>query len=404
MILFALLCCVCMIFIFKKERILLNPVTVFISVWLLATFLAGMKLSKWHSGIDEKTLLTLGLVILAFTFSYYILCRLFRSNEKLLNFGNCCAINNSLKRWLIIVWIVFSVIEVLYSGGIPLFWHIQDSGKTYFDYGIPSVHGLMNSVGLVIILLCFYDVLKEKKRVANLLVIGLLLAYYALLLTRQVIISAVVEMAVVAFLMRKRKWSVTKLAAILIASILAFGLLGNIRTGYEEFMYVAQMHSDIPKPLVGFYWVYMYLSMTIANLNELITGFTDYIGLSAFSGAIPSIFAPLLGLDTGFYSADYLVTPAFNVSGFFVNAYLGFGVLGATVYSALYGSISAFASTRLANRNNELNVLIYAVVLQIISLSFFDDMLLYLPSSFQIVLLIVLSCVSKKLKDGMECA
>lgn len=400
MILFALVCFFCIVYSTKKQDKLLNPVTIFVAVWFLSTLLASMRLSKWHTGIDEKTILTLSLVVLTFTVVFFIFSRVLTRKKNILEFGSCPTINKKLKKALITTWAIVSVIEVIYSGGFPLLWHIFDSGKTYFDFGIPSLHGLMNSVGLVIILICLYDALKkEQDKLINFTVIGLLIGYYVLLLTRQVIISAFLEMAVVVFVVRKRKWSIIKLIIVLIVSIVAFGLLGNIRTGYEEFMYVAQMRHDIPEPLVGFYWVYMYLSMTVANLNKLITGPIDYIGFNAFSSVVPSVLASILNMDTGFYSADYLVTPAFNVSGFFVNAYLGFGLAGAIIHSALYGIVSAFASVRMTNSDNESNVLIYAVVLQIVALSFFDDMLLYLPCSFQIIILLALSYASLKLTN-----
>ncbi len=399
MILFVLVCVACTTLVYKKEKSIVNPVTVFVSVWLLAVCLASLRLSRWHDGIDGKTYLLLSLVIVAFSAAYVATRRLILSKYRPSSSDGCLSVDKRLVKALLMVWVAFAVVEVVYSGGFPLLWHVQGLDKTYFDFGIPSLHGLMNSVGLVIILLCFYNVCAggEKKR-ENIGIIIALLAYYILLLTRQVVISAVLEMAVVAFMMRNKRWSPGKITVLLLFSILAFGILGNVRTGYSEFMHVAQMRFDIPKPLVGFYWVYMYLSMTIANLNNLIIGNTEFVGLSAFSGVIPSVFAPILNLDTGFYSADFLVTPAFNVSGFFVNAYLGFGMMGAIVYSSIYGMVSSIASTRLRQSVNEINILVYAVAVQVVALSFFDDMLLYLPCSFQVVILFVLAFLSKKLK------
>ena len=58
----------------------------------------------------------------------------------------------SPKKEMVVYYIalVVFIIEVIYSKGCPLAWKILGNGKTYFDFGIPSVNGMF--YGLVILM------------------------------------------------------------------------------------------------------------------------------------------------------------------------------------------------------------------------------------------------------------
>ena len=365
-----------------------NPLTVFSSIWMSVVGLSYLQLSAWQSPIEDATYFVLFVMQTAFSI-FYLLGNGIKLKEYKADTERLTVTPKQLY-FLFRIWLIVEILEVVYSGGLPVIWHLFNTGKTYFDFGIPSVHGLMNSIGLVILLIAVFLILDGQDTNHKLLkIILFILAFYFALITRQVIVSALIEILIVIFLY-KPKLVIHKILPILLISIVMFGIVGNLRTGYEAFMYVSLIKKEIPQWMVGFYWVYMYLSMTITNINNLITGGFPPVGMNALSGFIPSVFAPMLGIDTGFYSADYLVTGAFNVSGFFVYFYQGFSTAGVVFISAIYGFLGGILFRKYCEYPSERNMLLLAIIMQIIMLSFFDNMLLYLPSSFQLIVVLFL--------------
>ena len=164
--------------------------------------------------------------------------------------------------------------------------------------------------------------------------------------------------------------------------------MGNFRTGYEEFLNVALMKEpNINKSLIGFYWTYMYLTMTVSNVNNAVLLDVNGFGLQP----IASIYLPTVISNIVFTEKieipQYLVTQAFNVSGFFMDFYIGFGNFGVAIISSIYGLLGAYLFKKVRKNENEKNVLYYAIYLQIILLSFFYNHLLYLPSGFQFIII-----------------
>lgn len=383
----ALSCTLCLLGYLSRGKFF-NPLTMFSGLWLLVVSLSYLQLSGWQSELSDSTII----VLMGMLASFGTLFLLGNGIEIKRNNGktNRNSIDYSGLRNLFSIWCLIEILEIVYSGGLPIFWHLFNTGKTYFDFGIPSVHGVMNALGLVIILIATNLSLKDNSNRKSLIaIVILILLYYLMLVTRQVLISALIEILVVV-LLNKPQIVVRKIIPIAFLAIIAFGIVGNMRTGYEAFLYVSLIEYDIPPLFIGFYWVYMYLTMTITNINNLIMGGFPAVGMNALSGFIPSVLAPYLGLDTGFFTADYLVTNAFNVSGFFVYFYQGFKISGVLVISAIYGLISGVIYRKSCEETGERNTLLFAVLMQIVLLSFFDNMLLYLPSSFQFVILLIL--------------
>ena len=287
-------------------------------------------------------------------------------------------------------WAVVELIEVAYSGGVPAFWYLIGNGKTYFDFGIPSVHGAMNALGLVILMLVVHLLvngeLKNRKKLIAVAVT--ILAFYLLLITRQVLVSAAVEMVIVA-LMEKPTLVSKKVIPLLISGVLLFGIVGNLRTGYEAFIYVSLISTDVPPVFIGFYWVYMYFTMTIANINSIVTSTFTPVGLQALSSYIPSVFDFMLP-SAGSDSSAFYVTQAYNQSGFFYDFYYGFGLPGVVCISGLYGWLGGILYRKYSTEHSVRSILCCAIASQIIILSFFANMLLYLPSGFQLIIVMLI--------------
>ena len=131
--------------------------------------------------------------------------------------------------------------------------------------------------------------------------------------------------------------------------------------------------------------------MTVANINNtVILGITGYGCYPIFKAFIPTVISNLFFANNSVVIPQYIVTKAFNVSGFFIEFYLAYGILGVIIISGIYGILSGVSFRAVTKKLCEKNILYYAIIVQIISLSFFYNHLLYLPSGFQLLWIFVL--------------
>lgn len=387
-----------LIFIFlsiKVTKKILNPIFIFVGTWLAIIVLYQFELSNWQYNLIDDSYITFIINIMAFTISY-LLVYIFKRKKIIQNNENKDDKNvivdfNFIKK-MFIFWIIIEIIETIYSGGIPIIWKLVGSSKTYASYGIPTVHGLMNSISLVIMLLSYYLYLKEnRKNKKLLLIIGTIILFDLMIITRQVIVSALIELFVI-YIFFNKKIPVYKLLIIVSFLVIGFGLIGNIRTGSDNFIYVSSFKNEnINKFLIGFYWVYMYFTMSIANINNAIyLGINQYGLYPIMKNYLPTVFSNIIFENSNIIIPNYLVTKAFNVSGYFINFYLAFGNLGVLIISSIYGVLGGIITNKNRNESSEKNLLYMSVYIQIIILSFFENHLFYLPSGFQFFLIFLI--------------
>lgn len=377
-------------FVIKK---LFNPITIFNLIWLVIVVLYQLQLSNLQVSLSKETYYVFLINNLVFSISFLI-AHIVRLKRNTLKIDNNVVINYSVVKKMFYIWCFFELIEVIVSGGIPILWILSHASKTYAHFGIPSLHGCMNSLGLIIILLAWYLFLfdedkTKKKRLIE--IIAFILFYYLCLITRQVIISAVIEMfSMYVFYKKKIPWK--KLIKLGFVGVILFGIVGNIRTGYDNFLNVSVLKTNAFNSLfVGVYWVYMYLTMTVANINySVIHGISGYGLYPIAKSFIPTAISNIIFKEQLIKIPSSIVTPAFNVSGYFKEFYIGFGTLGVFIISAIYGILGAIIFKKYLANKSEKNILYYSIYLQIILLSFFANHLLYLPSGFQLVIVYLL--------------
>ena len=385
----------------KISKTIFNPLSIFNGVWFLIVFLYQFHLSRLQRPLVPETILLLISCVLSFSLVYLGVYFYKKKTDKTKEITNLKPlIGFDLTKKIFFAWLLIEIIETVVSGGIPIVWKIIGSEKTYFDYGIPTLHGFANSIVLVLMMLFFYNFLFDKKnRKKIFFYLFFLFAFYLCLITRQVIISGIIQCIIIYFLYYK-KVSWPKFLGLCFLVIFAFGIVGNFRTGYENFMDVALLESDLPSWLSGFYWVYMYLTMTVANINNtVILGITGYGMEPIIRSFLPTIFNRLLFGTSSLQIPQYIVTKAFNVSGFFINFYLGYALIGVIIISIIFGILGIIGYQLIKKIRNQRNIMIYAVIIQIIALSFFANHLLDLANSFQFVIILVLFYVVQKKKN-----
>lgn len=393
----------------------INPVTIYNAIWLIVVLLYQLRLSNLQAEVDNETYWLL--IVKSFIFTivflmFYAFKFTFKGKKKnpgmegvpkkIVGFSTL-----DYKKILVpmfLVWCSVELFETIYSGGLPIIWKAIGDSRTYFDYGVSSLHGLMNALGLVIVTMATLAFLKEKKQNNRVIFGGMIvfcLAFYLCLITRQVLISAVIQMISVYVLMKQKinyRKLLKALIVIVLIGIIAFGVIGNFRTGYDGFLNVAGITTSIPPLFIGFYWVYMYLTMSIANINNaVILGVNHYGGLYPVAKVfLPTVLSKAIFAESTIAVPNYLVTNSFNVSGYFIDFYTGMGLQGVVLIAALYGLLGGIIYRLLRQKKTEKRILLYVVFLQIIILSFFFNHLFYLPSGFQLVIILVVYHILEK--------
>ena len=136
------------------RSLLFHPLTLFLSVWSSVVLLYSLHLSYlliFSSPLVFQVALWILLPFAAVSVAC-ICCRaLFSSSLRrkrrviTLTATELFAIDRLLWR-AFGFWVLTTILEIYVSGGIPIVWLLQGSSKTYFDFGIPSVHGFLNSL------------------------------------------------------------------------------------------------------------------------------------------------------------------------------------------------------------------------------------------------------------------
>ena len=377
----------------------LEPVLYFLAVWFIVILLYSLRLSYLLNGdiivAWQFLIATFGCFLLGYSIALFLRGKLILKNE--FEYHD----ENRLRRrivYLFLFWICFTVLEVIVSGGIPIIWMILGNGKKYDEFGVRSVHGLLNALQLAISLLSFYQYKKYGKR--RFLYITLFLILWNLcVITRQVIVVMMVELFFVYLYLEINKIKFLRnLFFYGLLFVVLFGIVGDLRSGSEHFKYLAQPSNDWPDwAPSGFLWVYIYISTPLNNLLYNFTFETVNINLS-FPNTVSILFPSFIRnifFDFSTYEVSgNLVTQAFNVSTAYASPYTDAGYLGVglfSIYSGLFTGVFWWVKS--------LKRIFYrAIIVQMIVLSIFFNHYFYLPVAFQLVWIFII--LLRITKDG----
>ena len=215
----------------------------------------------------------------------------------------------------------------MYSGGVPLIWKLLGINRTYFDFGIPSLNGAFYGL---IILLGAYSLSQKSWDKYLYLSMGLLM------LSRQVIISIILEGLLFGFITKKVKISVQKVVLILTCLFLAFTVLGNLRSGSNEMNKVFKAKEEYTNIPTSIKWAYSYMTFSVSNFNNLVsmTGGNVNHGVTIIEDLLPNIILKKIEIKKNF-SSNYLVSLNYTVSTYLPSLYLDFGIIGIVIFNVL---------------------------------------------------------------------
>jgi oligosaccharide repeat unit polymerase len=371
---------------------LLNPAFMYAATWTFVLFIYSLRLSYL---LDPLRLSTVVLVIgtsFGFILGWMIESlpaygRLATSKVDLDALG---AIINSPRvgRRLRTIWIIFGLgisVEVAHFGGIPLLGLIGIGSQVFYaDWGIPGFHGLMNALFYTGCAVTFTRVLLGASKRTFLLTL-VSIGYPILVLSRQVMISLMVQYLLIYFSVRRSSARVFVRAGFMLAvALLIFGYVGDARSGRDSIVALADPSFPYPDWLPSaFIWIYIYLSTPLNNVNLNINISPNYFPLETAGSFIPSFAREAFLGALGSTQKWDLVNESFNVSSLLQSLLTDFGVAGAIVFTLLCGIM--FSRLRRLSATSPAAFFMVIVVLHGLALSFFANLLFHLVFIFEMV-------------------
>lgn len=375
----------------RRSPIFLHPIIIFSAVWLGVVFLYSLHLSKLLLYSTFET----GRLVLSIWIPFAAVVLVFIPLRKILVAEYPVARLSEpfkpsrLDRQLTIafrVWILITIGEIILSGGIPIVWLALGSAKTYRDFGIPSLHGLVNSL-LLTISLCRFALFLITSERRHLRVPIFIVFWSVLVVTRNLMLVSLIQFAVLFVRLRPIKTStVFRLFASFAGVILLFGVIGDYRSGSSDLIRKwAQPADSYPDWLPsGLLWGYIYAATPVNNLLHTVDvspPLNNLLFPNTSSTLFPTVLREIIyGEQLGEAESGQLVDAAFNVSTAYIGPYQDFGFIGIALFSMLI----AFACLQFWYRNDLKSVLIYVVLSQCLILSLFWNQFLALPIITQI--------------------
>jgi len=370
----------------------LNPALLYATTWSFVLLLYSLGLSDLLARLRPLTIVLVAGTSLSFVLGWALESlqshgRLAKSRIDLKALGAVIS-SGRVGRRLTIVWIIFAMgisFEIACFQGTPLLGLFGiGAAMTYADFGFHGFHGFVNSMFYAACALAFTRILLGASR--RKLLLGVVsCAYPVLVMSRQVLMSLLLQYALIYFSIRRPSPRVfMRAGAIFVAAFLIFGYLGDLRTGRDNILAVGAPAFDYPDWLPSaFIWFYIYVCTPLSNVNNNIDVMPSHFPLETAGSFVPS-FARDAFIDAlGGRRQWDLVSEALNANSLLQSLLVDFGVTGAIVLTLFCG----IGFSRLLRRSADNAAACFAmiVILHGIALSFFANLLFHLTFVFEIV-------------------
>ena len=372
------------IFDYIKNKNILTPTFLFNSIWGITLFLYEFKMSYIQNDLSEKTINIFFVCVISFNLTMWILS-IFRKRKNkttkekkhLELFKPKFSTQQKLNFFKYLTVILF-VIEVIYSRGVPFVWKLMKNGKTYFDFGIPSLNGALYGL---IICLGAYSIFNKRKDKYLYIIIGILV------LSRQVILSTIIEGIVYAILNKNINLKKGRITIIAIVVFLGFMILGNFRSGNDVMDKVfkpKEQYAYLPDSVK---WVYSYMTFSISNFNNLvhITNGGINKGATIINDMLPTILRKKFKINKTF-NRNYLVSRNYTVSTYLSSLYLDFDIIGIAIFNVLLALFGFYIFEKtMKYKNSDRYLMFYSIYVHNIVFLFFVNMFIYPPIYIQFI-------------------
>jgi len=357
-----------------------NPLIVFIIIWffVITCFyfpLIGIVL-KGYNNFHILILFTLYVSVFLLLIPYALGNKLQQSIFSL----EISKLEASRINFLFFVYLLIQSFQFVVFNGFPLLWILTGVPKTYADFGIPGLNGLNNSIFMVIITSYFFLYLESKSKKYLLRVIFLSL-FPVLVLSRQLMMSSFLQIFAVMLLTNKIERK--HIFRFTIFILLLFILLGNLRTGLDQLVYLLDPIPSYPKSLYFLLWIYAYF---ITPANNIVYNFDKIYPSNNFYHELVNLLPfGINNTDPSPYNFD-LVVKNLNVSTGYRVLLLDFGQIYTSIWMTIVLIVS-FVFYRKAFTGKYKDIIRYSIIYHLLVLFVFENLFVILAFIFQFIII-----------------
>ena len=240
-----------------KNKKIFTPRFLFNFVFFVSSCLYEWNFSYIQQNLSKKTELILLVCVISYNLVYEIIS--FIRRKKISINSNFMNIDNSKKiRIAKYIAIAIFIVELIYSKGCPLLWKFTGDARSYFDFGIPSLNGAFYGL---IICLGAYSIFSKSKDKYIYLSMGILM------ISRQVIMSIVIEGLIYYLLSSTKKINYKKIVILGVVLFAGFTLIGNFRSGNDIMNDAFRAKRQYKKLPSSVKWPSSYMTFSISNFK-----------------------------------------------------------------------------------------------------------------------------------------
>lgn len=274
-------------------------------------------------------------------------------------------------------WLLIYPVTVIYSGGMPIIWMMTGDGRTYVDFGVPSLSGALNLLRAFIFaggVLLFLR--RPGGKVFLILPAIMFISSFAELARGNMIVLVLHGIAMIAIMRPLRLKHVLRVGLALLCAIVLFGVIGDMRDegrGILNTIGEDSIFSSLPS---GFQWIYLYITTPINNVNYALAQGMEplYAPFFSIQPMLPTVIRNMV-FENQAYPME-LVSEAFNATTFYSPLLSDFGMIGAAAVVVCLQIIVAYLHIR-AKKGSVPHLLYYpafytSVVMSVFYMAFFS--------------------------------
>jgi oligosaccharide repeat unit polymerase len=384
-----------LIYLFLKYKgDYLHPIMAFVLPWCIILASSFLDISEFSRPVSSETYLIIISIILVSLALGTLPLQTYPRTRPALSTREFIP-NDSIYKIVVLIYLLISLANIAIAGYIPLFRSIGGDSSGYLDFGSRGFYGFYNAFAnaLAIISIYFYF---HNPRKRYLVVYCTVILFFTIFLTRQNIITTVVETFAVYSIIKARV-KLRKVLFFIISILIGFSLIGQLRSG--DILSLAKIkpeYNSVPAALV---WPYVYSYFNVMNFDNLVTNSMGsgrhvdqppYYDGSSLNKLIPSIFR--LGDEHPEVYLESAENGVFAVASYMF-IFEDIGPVGLIVFTIFVLFISLTTYSRALSSGSFLAVCNYSVLYFCALLSFFVNWWFYLPVIFQLVCFRVLASV-----------
>ncbi len=267
------------------------------------------------------------------------------------------------------IWATLWVVTIIWSGGLPVFWLLLGTGRTYIDFGVPTLSGQLNMMRAFVFSASILLYLQTRRPRYVLLSVFLMITTIFEVSRGGVLVLLAHGIGMLLLRRPLTGSGVLRLVAGAALIVVGFGAMGEFRgTTLDSDALVGDQGWILQAP-VGVLFVLLYLVSPINNLyyaaDSIHPSFTPYYTSAAL---FPSIIRTVLYPDND-YPVE-LKSDSFNATTFYSPLLADFGWLGAAVLVCLIQWVCSYVHVR-ARRGSYFHTLVYPPLFMSVFLSVF---------------------------------